>query len=580
MDRVIEVKVNGSHLKKDHNLAGVQGEANATYLRIEFDEGWDGYAKTVVWLDARGEKSVGRMLTADMLEDITQSARIYLAPVPGEVMTEWGEILFAIDGYINGKRQRSVYGKLNVKPGDEFAVLEDVTPSQAEQLQAQIDGLMGDIQAQAIIAHDAATAAGGHAQAAATSETNAQQAAADAQAARTSAETAQRAAEGSAAQAASLALSAANSAEAASSGAWAANNSAERAMASETNAAASALAAHNSEQSAMARAQEADAAASRAESAQGNVEANAKAAQTAETGAKAAQAAAENASHTALEDAKRELSGYVNDGKSAAAAAQTAKTAAESSASRATAIAQSVEGYVNQAESSAQAASASADEAERRAFAAATSETNAASSAASASSSAETATTWAQYAETAAEYVAQARNDVRDLEGSTAQNAAAAADSATAAQTAETNAKAAQKAAEDARDAASEIAGGDFASHAEARGYVTAHNAATDAHADLRQAIAGAVKKSGDTMGSLGVTSLDFVNDRMYGSISPEGSMAKMQIIVGDKVAGGDCMLEIMPGGLRFTDTDYIERTVIHTGNLAQYMGVAQASLE
>lgn len=187
MDRVIEVKINGNHLSKDNNLAGVQGEANATYLRIEFDEGWDGYAKTIVWLDARGEKSVGRMLTADMLEDITESTRIYLAPIPGEAMTEWGEILFAIDGYINGKRQRSVYGKLNVKPGDAFATLEDVTPSQAEQLQAQIDGLMENIQEQAIIAHDAATAAGGHAQAAATSEGHALQAAADAQAAQNAA---------------------------------------------------------------------------------------------------------------------------------------------------------------------------------------------------------------------------------------------------------------------------------------------------------------------------------------------------------------------------------------------------------
>lgn len=161
MDRIIEVKVNGHYLTKDNKNAGVQGEANATYLRIEFDEGWDGLAKTLVWTDAKGNvvPKTGRILTADLLEDIQASTRIYLAPIPGEVTTEWGQILFAIDGYINGKRQRSVYGKLVVKPGDGFAVLEDVTPSQAEQLQVQIDTLLADIQAEAIKAAQAAGAA-------------------------------------------------------------------------------------------------------------------------------------------------------------------------------------------------------------------------------------------------------------------------------------------------------------------------------------------------------------------------------------------------------------------------------------
>jgi len=223
LDRLIEIKVSGSHLSKDNLYAGVQGESNATAMRIEFDESWDGYAKTVVFWNARGENPVKRTLTADLLEDITQSSRIYLCAIPGEPLEEGGECTIIIDGYAEGKRPRSVPAKLKVRPApdsDRAGEPVDPTPTQAEQLQKQIDGLMGDIQAQAIIAHDAATAAGGHAQAAAASETNAQQAAADAQAAQASADAAKDAAAGSAAQAASLALSAANSAEAASSGAW------------------------------------------------------------------------------------------------------------------------------------------------------------------------------------------------------------------------------------------------------------------------------------------------------------------------------------------------------------------------
>lgn len=99
MDRIIEIKVNGSYLSKDSNVAGVQHEANAKVLRIEFDEGWDGYAKTATFWNALGEMPTKRVLTADLLEDLAANTRIYLCPIPGEAMTEDGEMKFVIDGY-------------------------------------------------------------------------------------------------------------------------------------------------------------------------------------------------------------------------------------------------------------------------------------------------------------------------------------------------------------------------------------------------------------------------------------------------------------------------------------------------
>ena len=728
MDRLIEVKVNGSLLTKDNLYAGVQGEANVTALRIEFDESWDGYAKTVVFWNARGENPVKRTLTADLLEDITASSRIYLCTIPGEPLEEAGECTVMIDGYAEGKRPRSVPAKLKVKPApdsDNPSEPADPTPTQAEQLQAQIDNLLGDMQEQAVIAHNAAQTAGGHAQAAATSEVNAQQAATDAQAARASAEAGRDASASSASQAASAKAAAETAKSAAETARAGAEAAAANAKNSETAANAYATGAYQNAETAAERARDAQAAASRAESAQGNVEANAKAAQTAETGAKAAQkaaeaaqAAAENASHTALEEAKQQLSVYVSAGQSSAATAEAAKTAAENSASRAAAIAQAAEGYVGQAESSAASASSSAGEAERRAFAAATSEMNASSSATAASNSAGTAAEWAQAAETAAEYVAQARNDVRDLESSTVQNAAAATASATAAQTAETNAKAAQKAAEDARDAASEIAGGNFASKAEAQGYadtaesnankytdqkiaaiptpdvsgqIGSHNTATDAHndirllveglttrlnalansddttldqmaevvayikdnrelidqittgkvsvsdivnnlttnvankplsaaqgvalkalvdglttalgnkenaglaaeivgnhdtddqshIDIRQALDGTVKKSGaDMTGPLSAPTLQAKEMGFTFSISPESAFSRVMLLAQDS-RGGACALFIAANnGLAYMDVNGYEYPLIHTGNLAGYVGALQASLE
>jgi len=148
MDRIVEVRVNGSLVTKDSQYAGTQGEANATFLRIEFDEGWDGCAKTITWWDARGENPTARVLTADALEDIKASTRIYLTPVVPEALAIWGQCMFAIDGYINGKRAKSAYARMVVRPrgNGEDVTIEDVTPTVAEQLQVQIEVLLEQIQ--------------------------------------------------------------------------------------------------------------------------------------------------------------------------------------------------------------------------------------------------------------------------------------------------------------------------------------------------------------------------------------------------------------------------------------------------
>lgn len=162
MDRIIEVKVRGHRLTKDSKYAGVQGEANVTALRIEFDEGWDGFAKTVTFWNALGLNPVKRILTADLLEDITQSTRIYIVPIPGEPMEHEGEMSFVIDGAVDGKRQRAVKDVLKVEEApmaDDAGESVDPTPTQAEQLQQQIDTLLGDITEQAQLAQNSANAA-------------------------------------------------------------------------------------------------------------------------------------------------------------------------------------------------------------------------------------------------------------------------------------------------------------------------------------------------------------------------------------------------------------------------------------
>lgn len=216
MDRTIEIKVNGSYLTKDNRVGGVQHEANATTMRIEFDGGWDGYAKKVTFWDAKGLNPVERTLTTDLLEDATASTRIYLCPIPGEALAECGECTFVIDGYVSGKRQRSISDTLLVREAPFIEQADqpaDPTPTQAEQLQAEIDSIQGTIQS------------------AITSAETAQAAQAAAEAAKDSAESAALAAEGAkdvAIQAQISAESAGNSAQSSASAA-AANRTASEA---------------------------------------------------------------------------------------------------------------------------------------------------------------------------------------------------------------------------------------------------------------------------------------------------------------------------------------------------------------
>ena len=166
MDRIIEVKVGGNYITKANKNAGVRGEANVTKLRISFDEGWDEYAKTVTFWDARGENPVERILTTDLLENKAESTRVYIVPIPGEPMAIAGEMTFVIDGFYgefveseNGdyeiayadksKRQRSISDKLIVKDAPMTDNAEEPTepiPEPYEQFQVQIDAIKKDIQ--------------------------------------------------------------------------------------------------------------------------------------------------------------------------------------------------------------------------------------------------------------------------------------------------------------------------------------------------------------------------------------------------------------------------------------------------
>ena len=308
MDRIIEVKVAGNYLTKDNKNAGVQHEANVTSLRISFDAGWDTYAKKVTWWDAKGKNPVERTLTTNLLEDAAKSMRVYIVPIPGEPLAEAGMCTFVIDGYISGKRQRSVSDQLVVKEAPFIAQADqpvDPTPTQAEQLQAEIDSIQSTIHEAAVSAAAAKvsennakaseTAAKASETAAKASETNAKASETAAKASETNAKASETAAKASETAASGSATAAATSATNAANSASAADDSANAAKASETAAAGSATSAANSAAASDTSADNAAASASAAASSKTAAAGSATAAQTAKSAAETARTGAEAA---------------------------------------------------------------------------------------------------------------------------------------------------------------------------------------------------------------------------------------------------------------------------------------------
>ena len=148
MDEIINIKVNGNSVTKDYNVAGTQYEANRTKLRISFSENWSGYAKSVTFWNAVGENPVKILLGTDLLENILENDSVYIVPIPGEAMTEGGKCSFVIEGAKDGVNARTVEDSLKVlysPKADNAGQAVDPTPTQAEQLRAEMDAVMDDI---------------------------------------------------------------------------------------------------------------------------------------------------------------------------------------------------------------------------------------------------------------------------------------------------------------------------------------------------------------------------------------------------------------------------------------------------
>lgn len=292
MNRIISLSVEDMYIKYTGEAFGATGSHNAVTLRMTFGPAWEGTAKTAYFTDALGNASVALVLGLDTLAD-----GAYEVDVPSEALKTAGVATITIKGVL-------VSGETTTKAittaAGHFRVLDSelpdsagnagtITPSDKDQLKAEIAGM------EALFT---------------TAKAAAEAAAANAKVSETNAKTSETAAASSASSAEASKTAAANSSATATAQASTAKESAAQAAESQAAAKSSENAAKISES----------------------------AAKSAQSGAEAAEANAKN-SATEAAGAARSASGAAVVASGSASDAKTSATAASSSASQAQASA-------------------------------------------------------------------------------------------------------------------------------------------------------------------------------------------------------------------------------------------------
>lgn len=144
MNRIISLSVEDMYIKYTGEAFGATGSHNAVTLRMTFGPAWEGTAKTAYFTDALGNTSVALVLGLDTLVD-----GAYEVDVPSEALKTAGVATITIKGVL-------VSGETTTKAittaAGHFRVLDSelpdsagnagtITPSDKEQLQAEIAGM-------------------------------------------------------------------------------------------------------------------------------------------------------------------------------------------------------------------------------------------------------------------------------------------------------------------------------------------------------------------------------------------------------------------------------------------------------
>ena len=147
--RIIRCRVAQEYVVGAGAVLGATGGDGGTVLELEFEPEWAGCVKRLAWYDALGNFKTTQICTVDRL--LPGSYNVYQMPVPLEALEVCGEALLTIRGAVVnedgtlGPVRISATARFRVLEGRWPEALEKVSPSETEQLQAQIDAFLPQI---------------------------------------------------------------------------------------------------------------------------------------------------------------------------------------------------------------------------------------------------------------------------------------------------------------------------------------------------------------------------------------------------------------------------------------------------
>ena len=215
MSKTIKITIADEYVIGSGVSIGAVGSHDETVLEMHFSELWNDTTKRVFWKNALGEDAAVTIVTPIM--DVDGKGNVYQVPVAPEAKTYAGEAGVTIKG-VKIDAETGVETEAVVTETAYFRVLQaycgvpetaDVTPSQAEQLQAEIDEIKDSIH-EVIVAEEAKAAAAAAKAAAIEAEENKESSAENADIAANSANSAKDAAENAATSASKAAASETN----------------------------------------------------------------------------------------------------------------------------------------------------------------------------------------------------------------------------------------------------------------------------------------------------------------------------------------------------------------------------------
>lgn len=145
---IVKLQISNEYIQGSGVSVGAVGSHDDVLLEMDFRPSavWAGTTRRAIFANALGENRAVIVLTTNLLEE--GQGEIYLVPVPQQAKDVAGECFLTVEGFVtdgNGKeivRCVTEEARFRVLPSKLYTNdSAPVTPSQAEQLQAEIDSI-------------------------------------------------------------------------------------------------------------------------------------------------------------------------------------------------------------------------------------------------------------------------------------------------------------------------------------------------------------------------------------------------------------------------------------------------------